>query len=105
MILDIQKFGGRGASSSSNVNNTLEYKAMLKYINTGRDSDFKDYIQLKDNTIIARAKNGTYSVIEKEKFVVDGELIPKNNKYMQTNSGLPGDLIEIDNKKFKKIKK
>lgn len=85
------------------VNNTPEYNAMMKYVNNNKDTDFKDYTQLDNNTIIARAKNNTYSVIEGSKFVVDGEKIPSNNKYMQTNSSLQKDLLDLDEKDFKKI--
>lgn len=84
---------------------TLEYKTMMKYVDNGRNTDFKDYIQLDNNTIIARDKRNTYSVIEKDIFVVDGEPIPKNNKYMKTNSSVLKDLLEIKDDKFKKIGK
>ena len=80
--------------------NTIEYQTMMKY-----KDDFVDYIQLENNIIIARDKNNKYSVIDGQKFIVDGQPIPKNNKYMQTNSSMLEDLLEIDDKKFKKIKK
>lgn len=110
MELNIQQFGGRGASSFSNKNTNdtyyqirkqVAYETMMKYVNTGRDSDFKDYVQLDDGTIIARDNRNTYSVIENNIFVVDGERIPADNKYMQTNSD--SNLLKIDNRKFKKI--
>lgn len=109
--LDIQMFGGRGAKSSTSkslvwnkLTKTPEYEAMMKYVDTGRDTDFKDYIKLDNGHIIARAKNGTYSVIDGSKFIVDGEKIPANNKYMVTNSSLSEDLKTINSKRFKKIK-
>ena len=104
MKLDIQMFGGRGQNSSiAKKNNTLEYTTMMKYTNTGRNSDFKDYVQLDNGVIIARDKRNTYSVIEKDIFVVDGEKIPTNDKYMQTNSSMQKDLLKIDKKRFIKI--
>jgi len=81
-----------------------EYKAMMKYTGTGEDRDFKDYKQLDDGTIIARDGRGTYSVIEGSKFVVDGEKIPGNGKYMQTNSSMKEDLLELKEEDFKPVK-
>ena len=81
------------------------YEAMMKYVGTGKSSDFKDYVQLDNGNIIARAKNGTYSVISGSKFIVDGERIPTNGKYMQFNSSMEKDMLKISAKKFIKIKK
>ena len=90
-------------SLNKKVQDTPEYESMMKYTNTGRDTDFKDYIQLDDGNIIARAKNGTYSVIRDNVFVVDGEKIPANGKYMATNSRLSEDLIELKDGDFTSI--
>jgi hypothetical protein len=94
------KNSGKFKNLKDEENKTTEYETMMRY-----KDEFVDYIQLENNTIIARDRNNKYSVIEGRTFVVDGKPIPKNNKYMQTNSSMLEDLLEIDDKKFKKIKK
>lgn len=84
--------------------NNLSYETMQKYVNTGRDTDFVDYHQLDNGNIIARAKDGTYSVIEGNKVIVDGQKIPTDGLYMQTNSSMKRDLLDLNDNDFRDVK-
>ena len=86
------------------VQETLAYETMQKYVDTGRDTDFKDYFRADNGNIIARAKNGTYSVIDGDVFIVDGEKIPTDGRYKSKNSSLDRDYIDINDKDFSDVK-